>query len=63
VNVEPGTSKVKKLLGGVKKSPCVAPALSAYLPTTQFLLLSPNRTVAVEPEGSIGKCSAPALSR
>ncbi len=49
--------------GGTKKSPCVTPELSAYLPTTEFLLLSPNRIVAVEPGGSMGKCSASLASR
>src|SRR4029077_17609115 len=63
VKVAPGKSKVKKLFGGTKKSPCVTPEASAYLPTTQFLLLSPNRIVATEPGGSIGKCSVPVVSR
>src|SRR5215472_15409907 len=55
VKVDPGKSKVKNLFGGTKKSPWITPELSAYLPTTQFLLLSPNRIVPTESGGSMGK--------
>jgi hypothetical protein len=41
---------------GIKRSALrvtVTPELSAYLPTTQFLLLTPNRIVPTEPGGSV----------
>ena len=59
----PGIIESEEVVWREKEESMSRTSLSAYLPTTQFLSLSPNRTVAMEPEGSIGKCSAPLASR